>query len=106
MVQTGDNGYLKIIGRDNEVINVGGLKFMPHEVEIICLKFPGIKYAKAIGVSNPLTGQHVELVIEPYSNNIDNLELKKFINLNLPKHMRPLKIRIEELKISHRFKKL
>ena len=32
--------------------------------------------------------------------------LKKFINLNLPKHMRPLKIRIEELKISHRFKKL
>ena len=82
---------------------------MPSEVEIECLKINKVKYAKAIGRSNPITGQHVELIVEVDNCKETNLfkeflfsELKK----KLPRHMVPLKIKFENLKISHRFKKL
>ena len=64
IVETKSNKFLKIIGRDGELINVGGLKFMPYEIEKECLKIKGIKHAKALGKDNPITGQHVELEIE------------------------------------------
>jgi long-chain acyl-CoA synthetase len=55
------NGYYKITGRTSEVINVGGLKFMPSEVERVALQFAGVELVKAEGKPNPITGQHVEL---------------------------------------------
>ena len=36
----------------------------PCEIELECLKIEGIKYAKAFGKNNPITGQHVEVEIE------------------------------------------
>ena len=109
IVEIIDGDFLRIIGRDSDLINVGGLKFMPSEVEIECLKINKVKYAKAIGRSNPITGQHVELIVEVDNCKETNLfkeflfsELKK----KLPRHMVPLKIKFENLKISHRFKKL
>ena len=106
LVEKFDNEFIKIIGRDNEIINVGGLKFMPSEVEIVALNYKGIKYAKAIGGNNPITGQHVELTIELNKQDINIIEFKKFLTSSLPRHMRPLKLNVKELKISHRFKKL
>ena len=108
IVEINDDGFLKIIGRDSDVINVGGLKFMPSEVEIECLKIPKIKQAKAIGKSNPITGQHLELRIEIDDCEDTNL-FKKFLfselKQKLPRHMVPSIIKFEKLKISHRFKK-
>ena len=37
------NGYYKIVGRTSEVINVGGLKFMPSEIERAALEFDGVE---------------------------------------------------------------
>ena len=98
-----DNGFLRIIGRDSDVINVGGLKFMPSEVERVCLMFPGVKHAKAIGKNNPITGQHVEVTLET-ENDIDLKTIKTFFRKLLPSHMIPYKIKVSEVKISHRFK--
>ena len=42
LVEESSDGYLRIVGRDSDVINVGGLKFMPSEVERVCLQFPGM----------------------------------------------------------------
>ena len=109
IVEQIDGGYIKITGRDSDVINVGGLKFMPSEVESECLKNPLIKQVKAFGKNNPITGQHVELIVE--LNTQDNLEVLKEQILNdlkakLPKYMIPLKVKFESLKLSHRFKKV
>ena len=60
--------FIKVVGRTAEVINVGGLKFMASEVEKVALTFPGVAHAKAIGRDNPLTGQHVELSVEPHED--------------------------------------
>lgn len=108
IVKTCEEGFLKIVGRDSDLINIGGLKFMPSEVERECLKLKQIKQAKALGVLNPITGQHLELLIEVE----DGINIKSFKNLllselknRLPRYMLPSKIRFEKLKISHRFKK-
>ncbi len=108
IVEEIENGYIKIIGRKTDVINIGGLKFMPSEVELECLKNPLVKQVKAVGRNNPITGQHLEIIVETDTNN-DSKKLKENIlnNLkkNLPKHMIPSKIIFESLKVSHRFKK-
>ena len=79
---------------------------MPSEVELIALQFKGIKHAKAIGRLNPITGQHVELIIEVSDRAISLIDLKDYLSKNLPKHMNPLKIIISEIVLSHRYKKL
>ena len=106
LVEEKNNGFIIIIGRDSDVINVGGLKFMPSEVERVCLEFPGIKHVKAFGKSNPFTGQHVEVLIELNDSRLEIKELMNYLRNNLPSHMQPLRITKKELKISHRFKKL
>ena len=100
------DGYYRILGRTDEVINVGGLKFMPSEVERVALQYQGVAFAKAQGKNNPITGQHVELMIEPLQGSLlDKLKLQDFLNKSLPKHMRPQKLVFSGVAISHRFKK-
>ncbi len=107
IVESNQDNYLRITGRDSDVINVGGLKFMPSEIERVALSLPSIKYAKAYAIDNPITGQHAELLIDSEDNiNININNIKKALKSELPPYMIPLKIVTGKLKISHRFKKL
>jgi acyl-CoA synthetase (AMP-forming)/AMP-acid ligase II len=54
-----DGEYLRIVGRKSEMINVGGEKVHPTEVENVLLQFPNIKDATVSGRANPVTGQVV-----------------------------------------------
>lgn len=101
------DGFYKITGRTSEVINVGGLKFMASEVERVALQFDGVELAKAHGIQNPITGQHVELVVQSTTQiDIDKKKLKEFLNKVLPSHMVPRKIQVSSVAIGHRFKKI
>ncbi|URQ73766.1 fatty acid--CoA ligase family protein [SAR86 cluster bacterium] len=101
------DGFYKVVGRTNEVINVGGLKFMASEVERVALKFDGIELVKVEGKKNPITGEHVEIIVKPVEGEkILKNELKNFLNENLPKHMMPKRISISDVSIGHRFKRL
>lgn len=103
--QQGD--FVKIIGRESEIINVGGLKFLPSEVESVALKFPGVKFVKADGKPNPITGQHVELLVHLEDEGKFRVsEFKDFLSRNLAPHLRPLRIKYGEVSIGHRFKRL
>jgi len=100
------DGYYKIIGRTSEVINVGGLKFMPSEIEREALRFKGVELAKAEGKTNPITGQHVELTVQPAQNTeIDKVQLKAFLSEVLPNHMLPKRLKVSSVAVGHRFKR-
>ena len=100
------DGFYKIVGRANEIINVGGLKFMPLEVEQVALSFPGILFAKAYPKNNPITTQHVEMSVQTkQSQQIDKKTLINFFNAKLPKHMVPKRITFEKIDIGHRLKR-
>ena len=102
-----DGEFIKIIGRSNEVINVGGLKFMASDVEKVALEYPNIFLAKAVSRKNPITGEHVEIKIQPnHGFNLNKDDLTNFFKTKLPSHMIPKKVIIENINIGHRFKKL
>jgi acyl-CoA synthetase (AMP-forming)/AMP-acid ligase II len=100
------NGYYKVIGRVSDIINVGGLKFMASEVERVALEFPNVSLVSAYARRNPLTGQHVELKVQPSKESIvDKDALKAYLKSKLQPHMVPQRITIEEVNVGHRFKK-
>lgn len=99
--------YIKVVGRVIDAINVGGLKFMASEVERVALKFPNISLVKVISKQNPITGQHVEMLVQPNDGcSFEPHELMSYLKQRLPPHMVPKRIRIEAVAVGHRFKKL
>jgi acyl-CoA synthetase (AMP-forming)/AMP-acid ligase II len=106
VVETKEDFY-KVVGRISDVVNVGGLKFMASEVERVALTFPCVSIVKATPKQNPITGQHVELLVQPSSEDaVDINMLKSFLRERLQPHMVPKRIRIENIDIGHRFKKI
>ncbi|MDC0074994.1 fatty acid--CoA ligase family protein [Alphaproteobacteria bacterium] len=100
------NSFYKITGRSNEIINVAGIKFMPSEVERVALKYKKISMVKACGKKNPITGEHVELFVQPKNNTvIEKKELMSYLKNNLTSYMVPKRIIIENINVGHRFKK-
>jgi len=98
--------YYKVTGRINDVINVGGLKFMASEVERVALQFPNVSLVKATPKPNPITGQHVELLVQPTSEGgVDKEALLVFLKERLQPHMVPKRLRIQNVSFGYRFKK-
>ena len=65
LVET-DDAYIKIVGRNKEIINVGGEKVLPNEVEAILLSIDEIADVMVYGEVNIITGQTVvcDVVLE------------------------------------------
>lgn len=101
-----EDGYYRVTGRTTEVINVGGLKFMASDVERAALTFEGVELAKAESRANPITGQHVELLVQPRAGaDLDRQALKDHLAADLQPHMMPRRIRIGDVAVGHRFKR-
>lgn len=54
-----DGEYFKILGRKSELVNVGGEKVYPAEVESVILELPNIIDVTVSGKRNAITGQVV-----------------------------------------------
>ena len=65
LVETDDHDNLRIIGRVSAVINVGGQKVHPSEVEAIINEIEGIEAVSIYGMAAPITGSAVacEIVV-------------------------------------------
>jgi long-chain acyl-CoA synthetase len=99
---TGDrvevNGdYLKILGRDSEMINVGGEKVYPIEVESVIQNFDHVQEVTVYGEKNPITGQivcaRVRLALDycPDPRQF-SVALKRFCRAHLQDYKVPVKI--------------
>ena len=101
------DGFYKVTGRIGDIINVGGLKFMASEVERVALGFPKVSLVKVFTRNNPITGQHVEMTVQPVKDfNFDVSQFRLFLKKMLQPHMVPQRIRLEKINIGHRFKKV
>lgn len=58
-----DGDYVHILGRRSELINVGGEKVYPSEVENLLLAFPGIVDVTVSGIPSPVTGMVVKATV-------------------------------------------
>jgi acyl-CoA synthetase (AMP-forming)/AMP-acid ligase II len=99
--------FIKITGRSSDVVNVGGLKFMTSDVERVALNFPNVRFVKALSRKNPITGEHIEIIVEPKEEKKFKLkDYKLFLKESLEAHMVPRRITVDKISIGHRFKKL
>ena len=100
-----DDGWIKVVGRAKEVLNVGGLKILPGEVERVALLYPGVLRAKANGVPNPITGQHIEVTVEPTEGaTLERRAMMLHFREHLQKQLSPHRVIVGKVPVSHRFK--
>ena len=100
-----DGDYIMVVGRAKEVLNVGGLKILPGEVERVALLHPDVLRAKVIGVPNPITGQHIEVIVEPRDGaTLDRRAMMAHFRSHLVKQLSPHKVTVDKVEVSHRFK--
>jgi len=71
-------GYLKILDRKKDMVNVSGFKVFPNEVEDVIAQHPGVLEAAVIGVADPHTGQGVKLFVVKRDPALTEAELTKF----------------------------
>jgi len=90
-----DGEYIKILGRKSEIINVGGDKVYPSEVESIIQEMDNIAEVTVYGEKNAITGMIVCAKVR-LSNEEDHREftqrIKKYCGSKMNKYMIPVKI--------------
>jgi acyl-coenzyme A synthetase/AMP-(fatty) acid ligase len=109
LVEAADDGYIKVKGRAAEVINVGGEKVLPLELESILLDSPHITDCVVFGMPNSITGQAVHVDVVP-TDDISKAALRRHIRDFLEGKVEPFKMPakvsiIERTAVSTRFKK-
>ncbi len=103
--------YLRFLGRKSEMINIGGKKVFPLEVENVLLQAPNIRDASVFAKDHLLMGQvvHAQVsVIDPEGALELSERLRKFCNDRLAKYKVPLRFALlsDEKLHNARFKKV
>ncbi len=107
-VEQGPGGTLRILGRMGEMINVGGEKLMPAEVESVVLAVAGVADCRVRGEPHPLTGQTV--VVDVVSITSDQEALRAAIRTacreRLARHKIPTRVTFVSSVSGERMKKV
>jgi oxalate---CoA ligase len=85
-------GYLFLVGRSDDVINRGGEKIYPREIEEILLAQPGVRAAAVIGAPDGVLGERpVAYVVADAGWAAGDLEalLREACAAQLPRHKQP-----------------
>lgn len=105
-----DGEYLRFLGRESELINVGGRKVYPAEVESVLQSMEAVEEAAVYGEPNRLMGQIVcaDVVAAATADaSVLASDVKRFCREHLERFKVPVKVRVvDELWVSERFKRL
>jgi len=85
------DGTIRLLGRGTVVINTGGEKVFPEEVEEVLKQYDGVRDAVAVGVPDERFGEAITAVIET-TKDVDSTALSDFVKTKLagfkaPKHV-------------------
>lgn len=79
-----EDGYIFIVDRKKDMINRGGLKVYPREVEEVLYRHGAVMEAAVIGVPDGLAGEAVKaFIVLREGNRVKTSELKKFCHEHL-----------------------
>lgn len=103
--------YMRILGRRSEIINVGGQKVFPSEVEAVLLMAGNIREATVYGGPHPLMGQVVLARVTLYETEdllVLSERLRKFCLERLARYKIPVRFKTvkEDEQHSERYKKI
>lgn len=90
-----DGEYFRILGRQSDVINVGGQKVYPAEVETVILELPEVVDALVYGENHVLTGKIVcaDIIVSgEFDETAMRQKVKRHCHLKLQSFMVPVRI--------------
>ncbi len=107
-VEQGPNGTIRVLGRMGEMINVGGEKLMPAEVESVVLGIPGVTDCRVRGEPHPLTGQTVVVdVVTPLADHeVLRAAIRSACRERLARHKIPTRVTFVSSVSGERMKKV
>ena len=91
IVYMDEDGYVYMLGRADDIINVGGEKVSPIEVENIAQEFEEIRECACIGVKNETLGQVPVLYVVPEGEEFHSDLLIRFLAERMEKYKLPQK---------------
>lgn len=87
------DGFLYVTGRNDDVINSGGIKIAPSEIESAALAYPGVDECACVGRKDPLVmNVPVLFVTEKEKDTIDTTALARALATSLDANKRPHEI--------------
>ena len=84
-----EEGQLHLKGREDDVINVGGFKVAPTEVEDAAMAFDKLKDCICISTDHPITGRALKLLVVMNDGELLN---KRQLALHLKERLEPYKV--------------
>ncbi len=90
------DGYLTLVGRIKELINRGGEKISPREIDEVLLTHPAVAEAVCFGVAHPTWGEEVEAAVV-VRQPVAEAELLAFCRERLADYKRPKQIHITDV---------
>ena len=103
-LRTGDlgkldtNGNLYITGRIKEIINRGGEKISPHEVESLIALYPGVGTVAVFGIPHATLGEDVAMAYTGNGHGLVEVDLRRWLQERLAPHKIPKRfVRVDEL---------
>jgi acyl-coenzyme A synthetase/AMP-(fatty) acid ligase len=104
-----DGDYMRILGRESEMINVGGEKVHPAEVESVIQEMDNVEAVTVFGEKNAIVGNIVRAkvkLLQPEDSNEFTLRLKRYCRERLKPYKVPVKVEVSsDRQYSDRFKK-
>ena len=100
--------YFKIIGRESELVNIGGQKINPIDLETFLLSDDRVADASVFGIPNKILGNSLQLNIEFIEGmEMDKKTINKIILEKFPNIYRPSVVNVvSKSKYNHRYKKM
>ena len=102
-IKTGDAGYLDddqylfLVGRNDDIINVGGEKVLPQEVEDIIKEIPGIEEVVIFGIEHEVYGQIIKAnIVKSKNSEIDKMKILSYCIQKLERYKVPSKVEFVE----------
>jgi long-chain acyl-CoA synthetase len=87
-----EQGYLRIVGREKELIKCSGFSVFPTEVENLLFKHPAVAEVAVIGVPDPYRGESPKAYIilkAEYDGKITEQEIRAWCKENMATYKRP-----------------
>lgn len=83
------DGRVYILGRLKELVNRGGLKVSPSEIEAALVRHPNVTDAAVVGTPDPVLGESICACVVPGVDRPALAELRDFLGTSLARHKLP-----------------
>ncbi len=90
LVSIDENGLVTVYGRNKDLINRGGSKIYPMEIESLILQHPRVSQVCVVGTPNPVLGESICACVIPKDDATISLkEIRAFCQDKVAKHKLP-----------------